>query len=447
MSSESALFSPGDDLSVLKAFERDPASWTASRLEYPVLSPYAQEAQQQETARLGAVWDAEPGSVEEEAAARTAARYFLIRQALRLRDISSNPLAERGTVAERMTQASIELYGQPDQAIVGQLASQELSSLSSAKGRLGISKEPLKNVLRFYENLPIDQATEASETTAPEEAFREAAEAYKEAIMERYADVFEPLLADGPDYVINAEGLYERFQRILVVLQQKETGWENWEVKQTSGGAMGTDIYNETFAVGKKRKSSSALHLAGQVAHEIFAHGRPGVNGRKWGEAWAGRELPGSHDFGEGHGVFISLGFKGTISQRSRDFYTDISFALGQLNGTRMPRPHLLNLVRDRAIVRKQMKGEDFSLHELEEGTARYIGRIYRGSPGTEKASAVSLNDIAYCGGFLKAGNFISQALESGKTTSEVFDYLQQGPFDPTNEGHAAFVERQRESR
>jgi hypothetical protein len=133
----------------------------------------------------------------------------------------------------------------------------------------------------------------------------------------------------------------------------------------------------------------------------------------------------------------------GELSDNSKDYYTNIAMAMG-LVGQSRTRQEMFKIQRARNIVRAQSRGTyDISeLPQLERSAWAVVDRIYRGGKGDEYGAvqAIFTKDVAYYGGFKLMLDYFTQQFKAGKKIEDIFRYLSEGRFDPTNVQHVAYM-------
>jgi hypothetical protein len=413
-------------LDSITAFIPTPESMDADVLQYEKLEPMVTKNIPFEQER----WDSflhEGDSIEELAQGRKLAELYLIKTALEA--TSAQTPASRALWAERFTQASVEMYGEPDVTVATQILSEQLALFSST----GVDPRLPEAIV---------SVTDVAEGPAPrvEEKFLEDAQLLGTVLEAKYSAVFD-LLPEDDSQMFNAVQVADLFEQALVVLSQEDSTWADpWKVVVTDDDKLSVNGQAREVRVGAHRTPIAASKLKGLLAHEILVHANRAVNGSNFSEQSRMRKgLPGYLNSEEGLGVYAEFAVTGEVSQKMQDRYVDTSLALGQIGKTPLTRAELHAFAYQRAAARKLESGETVKSKALERETWSYVNRIYRGSRG-DVHSGVFTKDIGYYEGFLKIGGFIHEQLQDGVTPEALTTYLLSAKFDPTEPTHAAMV-------
>ncbi len=367
--------------------------------------------------------------VAEKAAAREVAISGLIRYADRL---TRQPSKES---REQFTKASIELYGEPDKAVVVDIVRKRLHDLDN----FGPEQQKEVNFLReFYS----DQLKECSEETFETEIDQNTViEKLGESLQGRYGQIFEYI--DGLDSDENGpENLTTVFEEVLNWLSHHDDpGFSDWKVDISEGTSTAVNTDEKTIIVAKNKPPVSRKQLKLLVTHEILTHVKRSVNGYKKGKL-LGTGLPDYIDAEEGLATLSEKAVAGDYSEKDPVHYHLIAFALGSLNGKQMTRGELFMVARAEAILAESKKEKEVDYQKIEDKCWKKVARYYRGSKGEDNADgtqAIFTKDIAYYQGYIKVVGFINEKLAAGHSIDDIHDYLTQGKFDPTNPSHTAF--------
>jgi hypothetical protein len=106
-------------------------------LSYKGLSAAIEKYRVTNNARSAGFWDSEEGSLEELSKAKQLASEYFLRTANKV--ISSHE-GNRDLWADRFTQATVELYGEPEKEEATRLVRSEYDLLSQLQGKEGISQ-------------------------------------------------------------------------------------------------------------------------------------------------------------------------------------------------------------------------------------------------------------------------------------------------------------------
>lgn len=411
---------------MLKAFERKEGEASATPIRYPQLDRYAGEAKAKEMSLLDEFWKAEQGSIDEEERARAAAVGYFVLTGQQLQTAAERFLPE---VSARFTQASIELYGQPEKAEAERILSEQLNEFRLLNDNPTVNQgslEHLLNLLSGYEQ-PDGSGNEAA---ADQESLKNLVENYLKSHFGEALAIFDQL---SEDEVLSGVQAVDLFAKARQILAQKEPDWLEWGEALTNKKSMSTDKKTKRFLIGANGQYSSQ-RLRGLFAHEVLGHGLRVLNGAKTGNTLLQTGLPGYLDAEEGIAKLLQVSITGQEGDKFKDFYLDTALALGTL-GQPLTREKLLEIHQLKEQIRAQAEGEELEPSKFEDDSWRYVNRIYRGSLGNEHI-AVNTKDIAYYKGYITVVGYIAAELEQGKSIEEIMDYILCGSFDPTNARH-----------
>lgn len=433
-------------VSMLNAFERDPELIAAEQLAYPYLmgkrtredgeieAPVVHQVREREGAYWRECTDAEGGSVEEAGRARALAIANFILLGEQLQDGTH---ASRERFSQDFTQASIELYGEPEPRHVAALAAYELNTLQGYLNMPGVDKRKTQGLIAFFEGQLGSSALETEDLARPE-IDATILDQFKDMLEERYGSVLEIFDGVSEQKKVSPEEVRELFTRTLAVLGETDPVWLEWSVEIGKKHAMEVTSQTKSVRVGTKVRSGKSLWPL--VVHEVLVHGQRAVRGSKSQEHMAEHGLPEYLDAEEGLARFLQRAASGNRDAITNNLYMNIGLALGQLEKEPMTRQELQKVHMDRLIVQKQAASKPVDLYDLDRQSWRHVNRVYRGSLGNEHIG-VNTKDIAYHAGIMKIATFIQESLEAGQTPAQIFDYLTVAKFDPTNEQHVKYLE------
>src|SRR5262249_14981118 len=138
-----------ENISMLQSFKRGTTDPAADLLSYPSLAANALAAKSKIPVLLEEFWRAEPGSIEEEYQARLAAIGYLVLTGEQLQ--TTEPRWQH-QVSDRFTEASIEIYGEPDANKAANLAARKLKQYRGYVGNPDVDQDRLQRVVSFYED-------------------------------------------------------------------------------------------------------------------------------------------------------------------------------------------------------------------------------------------------------------------------------------------------------
>jgi hypothetical protein len=386
--------------------------------------------------RSAEVWDAEPGSLEELSSAKQLASEYLLRTSDKV--VGSNN-ANRDLWAGRFIQAASELYGQPEAQEVIRLIASDYEELTQLKDKAGISQQHVNFLLDTYRPIieGLDVGTEPAEVAQEKAAIHE----YGKAILDKYKPLFDMVDESGKSS-FNATEIRDIFGTALSwLVENDDPQWEEWEVVDyDKGTSVSVSASNRQIRIPSEREPALALYVKALIAHELLVHALRAKNGYKTDDKKLATGLSGYLDAEEGLGVLAEEAVNGKFLDKVHDNYLDIAFALGICDGVQRKRKALFQISFARQLIQEQVNGtiSDITQATLERKVWRGVDRIYRGGPGDDLGTvqAIFTKDIAYYVGYKQMAQYISNQLHSGKSAAEVFKYLSQGKFDPSNPKH-----------
>lgn len=409
----------------------------ADQLAYENLKPAVTKHLPYEADRQQVFWDSAPGSLDERAAAEQLAAQYMLAGALKLNQEATTPESTQ-LWSERYTKATSELYGAPDPEIAQSLLSAQAGELIRKSARTTVNRQVATKFTKLCEQFGVEASSGPGETV-----FAETAQQIGDFLDARFLPVFEALELENQPAKIEPEGIASAFEHALTALTQVyDSSWADWTVERREDkDQLSIVAGDKQILVGMKRAAVTPLELKGLVGHELLLHGQRGVNGSKKSKQ-LGAGIPGYLDAEEGIGVFFEYAITGVVPDKNVDRYVDIALALGQIDGVSHTRKELLEFAMTRELIRNQAKpfAEQKSAEDIEKAVYAHVNRIYRGSLGNQYVG-VFTKDSAYHRGFVEAGNYISDQLNSGKTPMQIVDFLLQGKFDPANSDHLALLE------
>lgn len=415
------------EVKVLHSFEV--ASVSAERFEYPNIDGHLKLQQQYVADRWHKTEEAAPNSVQHEDVARSLAIFYLIKTGKKL-ECSDNSVSE-DIWATRFTHASKELYGKPDETEVIKIALNTLNELQSYQDNSSVDQQLLAHVTGIYKTIVKQPLDELPTLDADKQLRKEG----KDFLYGAHSDLLG---------IVNTEATYgpqemlAAFEKALTLLRSKNSSWEGWKVESRGTNNIKVDADKHTIIVGTNRKDEKGKKFQAIFAHELLVHATRRVNAEKYDDVMLQRGLPNYLDAEEGLGIFTEYLLTGELSNKNRDRYVDIALALGDDTRKPLTRSELLQLAREREIIRKQAKNEAIDHEEIYSSSQQYVYRIFRGGTGKDAAGvpAIFTRDIVYYQGFAKNKRLFEQQRALGKSIAQIYEYLLAGKFDPTNPTH-----------
>lgn len=434
--------SKASPVQVLDAITPSNAGTGEETLKYDDLENAVKKYSQKRNERAETVWSAEDGSLEEQYNAQQMASENLLRTSEKT--ISSDQ-HNRDLWADRFTEASVELYGEPDKEESTRLLTQEYAFLRTLVGNEKVSQSYVDFLLDIYRpmidvtNLPESGDLGTIESANEKEAIKK----YGEAILSKYEPLFK-LVDDAGKTEFAPQDLKELFTKAFEWLKDNDDhgGWGEWKVEYNSSTQISVTPSSRKVKIGLKREIASADEAKLLVVHEILVHALRAEGGYEAGDRNLAIGLAGNDDAEEGLGIVAEEAISGTFPARAYDRYIDIALALGIVDGVQKTRQELFEISYARQFIRAQLKNAN--TENLTESVWVHVDRIYRGGPGDNLGTrqAIFTKDIAYYVGYRKMTRYITDQIEDGIPALEIFDYLSQGKFDPTNPAHIAYLNK-----
>lgn len=424
------------NVAILEPFNPSPESVRRGTLEYGKLGSEALRHAQFDTQRQNEFFDTELGSLEEEQKGRQWAMQYLLMTAARLSEVQTEESKELWS--GRFTQATRELYGEPEQEIARQLATVSADQLL----RQAKTQQADPQLIAVFEEKAQSYGMLDPELVGEAKDFSEIARKAGDYFRTRYEDVYKATgFENGGDTVTPAE-FSDGIERAFVALAENhDQSWGAWQVdRNAERSVLSMAPAKKTAIVGMLRAAMTPAEAKGLFTHEILIHGLRGLNGDKLSPELK-KGLPGYLDFEEGLGIFAEYAVTGVLPEKSIDRYVDISLALGEIDGVQKTRQELLDFVTARSELRSSLKApiDTQSEDDRVKGVYTHVNRIYRGGLGNEHIG-IFTKDIAYQKGFIDAASFIAEMVERGIGLSDVMDYLLQGKFTPLDDRHIEHI-------
>lgn len=422
---------------VLKAI--DPSTDTAFEkdLRYDLLAARAGKHAVYETVRLNRFFESNSESLTEESTARQLALQYFLMTAHKLNEAVSDE--NKQLWSDRFTQATTELYGQPEAELSLELGTRSMHDLLARAEAAGVDSTLIQDFKELRESYGLGDDLEHDEKSES----KEAAQKVGKYLKEKYKDVFEVLDFDGVNGKISVAQFASQTEAALSILSQNhDEAWSGWTVdRDEKGSKLSVTASAKKIVVGMQRVDMRPLEAKGLFAHEVLVHGQRGLNGNKI-TSQLGKGLPGYLDSEEGLGVFVEYAVTGSIPEKNIDRYVDIALALGMIDGKPKNRQELVEFATTRALLRNEVAPveEKSDLQTIKKSVYSHINRIYRGSLGNDYIG-VFTKDIAYQKGFMSIDGYVDDALSKGEKVKDIMSYLLQAKFDPLNNRHVQELE------
>lgn len=428
---ESERLSPA--IGLLKAISPDPSRPDNEILTYPSLARAFRAQKPIEDVLLRTYYAAEDESAVQFAAARRLAKYELIETAAALQS-AQTPERQR-ELSCQFTNASVDLFGQPDKAAAAFLLEQLLTELCVLQTNYDVDAGLLDYLLQTYSEVlrECDAPREYFVAFEPEQA--DAAAAVFEAFLRQQYPYSLGVFDGDQAQLIDPAGIVERFEQALGQLQDhRDDFWKQWRVLVTDDSCLSVNPVARRLVVGSHRAGVTLGELRGLFGHEVLVHALRAGNGHYLSHEFE-RGLPGYIDAEEGFACFIEHALSGVPPGKMHDRYLDIALALGTLDGRPRSRYELFELAQARAAVRAQAAGRIERPDAIGRESWTHVNRIFRGTLGNDIVG-VFTKDIAYYQGYQKMTAFVIEELDSGVSPEELWLLVTLGKFDPTDIRH-----------
>ncbi|HEV2412576.1 MAG TPA: hypothetical protein VGS28_02090 [Candidatus Saccharimonadales bacterium] len=427
---------------VLESIRPQNAGTGAQTLAYGGLLAAVCEYGATNRARQAEFWAAPEGTLEEQGCAADLAKEYLVDTAERA--VYAEP-EHRALWAKRFTDASIELYGEPDRDEAARLLLGEYRLLKQLEGSDRIAQGRVRFLLDTYRPI-IESLGGSAEDIGTSDllAERQAIREYGQAVREKYQPIFDLVNRAGKEE-FGPDDMLGVFSDALEWLRTNEgSEWDDWEVALHNKTAMSVVPSKKLIKIAAQRRPATAGEVVGLLGHELLTHGLRSKNGYAQDDRRLAIGLSGYIDSEEGLGILTEEALLGTLPDKAYDRYLDIALALGTIDGRRRTRQELFDISYTRQLIRNRLRGDlTMTAGELVPVVWAHVDRIYRGGRGDGDAEeqAIFTRDISYYVGYKRMAAYLAEQRAAGKTAAEIFEYLSRGKFDPTNPQHVEYVD------
>jgi hypothetical protein len=424
----------------LAAVAPSPESVRAPQLSYNKLGQAAAKHAAFELQRQTQFFDSEPDSLDEEASAKQLALQYMLQTADRL-NTTDTPDSKQ-LWSDRFTQATSEIFGTPDAELAKQVGESTGALLVQKARAQGVDSQLIDNFTQLAENYQLN----LNDSEQGLELFKDAASEIRKVFLERYKSVYDALDIDEQGERITASQLADKFEQGFAALaKDHDEEWSQWRVERTDGkNTISAFPAQRKISIGMDRSSVSPIEAKGLFTHEVLVHCMRGFNGSRLSKE-LGTGLAGYLDSEEGLGVFAEYAVTGKVPSKIMNRYTDISLALGDIDGVPKTRQQIMEFASARALLENAVSESKQSHEDVLQDVAPYVNRIYRGSLGNEYIG-VFTKDIAYLQGFIDIGQYIQQQLAAGQSAEQLLDMLLEAKINPTDQRHLDVIARAKAS-
>jgi hypothetical protein len=404
---------------------------SADVLLYPVIGKKVVEYAKTNGLRQDRFFENETDELDDQAYARQLAFEYYLNSCNSL--INSSP-DSRDLWADRVTTSSAELFGFPEMTSLTTLVSADLDDFEAMQHNPDVDQDALDLVLSTYGAALPEGTTrqEGAERLTDDE--KNGIKLMKTVLQNRYGDALSIAEKTGQTK-FTADDLADIFEQTYKALAATDETWNRWE-NVRDGTNMQVNGKDRNTRIPKQRKLATLVEVNNSVGHELYGHAMRANNAYKTNDERLRKGYPGYLTIDEGIAVTFAAATSGLIKDEVYDHYVDVGLTGGLLGDRPMKRGEMYKLDIARRTVRAQAEGKTIDPEEIRQSTSLYVDRLFRGSPGNDVGvkQGIYTGDSMYFIGLKKITNFINQACRSGKTPDQVYDYIMQGRFDPTDE-------------
>ncbi len=425
------------NIDVINAIDPVNAGTGAAVLLYDRINPAFQEYKKSRWQIYSSFLKTAPGSIEESLAVNEMVDAGLVRSSYMTLHTSRH---NRSAWAERFTQLSKSLYGEPDPIYATQLLKREQQFVESLLASPLISKRHAIFLIDSYRQIAAVGTVNYGEQLLPimSDHTAHAIRHYGMFIQRRYRPVFD-LVDLSNKTVFSAHDLFNIFDSALRWMQQHDDDdWRAWRVVSTDKVSIYVSDAKKQICIGARREPATAEEARGLLAHELLVHALRSKNGYKTGNRLLATGPPGYLSAEEGLGVLNEMAVNNFLPDKARDRYLDIALALGTIDGIKRSRKQIYKISYARNLIRAQSKGlKPEAIKQIKPKTWAHVDRIYRGGLGFGRDSqAIFTKDIVYFVGLLEMADYIAHRIYKGELPETVFTHISSAKFDPNNPKH-----------
>lgn len=421
------------------AFFQSNSGTGEEKLIYPNLENDAKKSKEGIPGLLIKIEKSEPGSLDEEYLAGKLATRYLILTAFSAQKEDEN----RDLWNERFTKASIEIHGQPQEELVKEIVKKEYDEISKLSGDNNISQQSVDSTLDVYESIMKNMRNNKdlnNRSTYSRDINEEklAIAAYGKIIKEHYQQLFD-LVDEENKNEFSPEELHNLFNKALNILKEEDQEWDKWKIVFNDNTYLSTSSSSREIKVGRRHVPISVIEAKKLIAHEWLVHAFRSLNGYKTGDDRLAKGLPGYKRAEEGIAILTEEAISGEFPKRALDRYLDIYLALEINDEFQRTRQDIFKISYNRQLIRLQKEGaNEEELRYLPAEVWGHIDRIYKGGLGNNqgKRQAIFTKDSVYYAGYRMMAEYFVSQLKNGRSPEDIFNYLSQGKFDPTNPKH-----------
>lgn len=410
---------------------------TLGTLSYKNLASAALKYEHADTLFLADAWQAEQGSMEERNAAENAASAYLSRIAHRI--ITAPTPAQHDLWAARFTNASIDIYGQPDpheaKRVIHELQLRHIGYQEMPH----VDQHALEYLLDFYRSV-VGEPGGFEQT--PYDSLWPQIVTFMNTRFKPLFDIFDAV-AEKKEWICPEDSKLILADMLKWLSVNHNPAWARWKVKEKNDATMAAYPETEEFTVGMLTPPCLPILAKGGIIHELL-HALRTINGRKFNENLA-IGLAGFRTYDEGFANLVGYAVAGMADIGPEILYSNIALALGSIDENPVSRSKLLRVAYNSSKVGWQATGGQGLLPlSRKRGNFSFTTRIFRGGRGDDFGTIqpVFTKDIMYHEGYIRAERYFQKMLSEGKSMDEIFDYLTLGGFNPEDSQHVEYVEK-----
>jgi hypothetical protein len=386
------------------------------------------------------VWDefmaTEPGSLEEESAAKKLAEIYLGATAMQLIN-GVKDVEAMSSQADWLTHQSIEIYGEQDVEDTYDVMRNDITIFESLRDSKIVDSSDLDRIMSIYIELGIATDRRTSIEGEAAGSFEKGDLEFKKYLVEEFGNILRHFDATT---LYTATDLIEIAKKVLAEQVDKDDRWSDWKITTKEDGSMAVDTTTKEIKIGKKRAPSLGSEIGASLLHEVADHAYRSINGETTGDEDLQYGLYGYSDFEEGLGCYMEYVMTGRVPAKISNRQIAASLALGQFDGgKKYDRNEIFDILSLRTKLLLQSEG-DVPPALLEAKTKELrtliIDRFFRGGRGIDPIKSVYTKDIIYAKGFAAAKKYVNEKIKKGANPQYLFQFLLSAKFDPTNPNH-----------
>lgn len=374
---------------------------------------------------------------------RSLNKLKLVGCAIKLLDCS---LEERDYFAQAFSDYSAKIYSLPDSLEVYQLISAELQSLETLESSSQVDFASRDFLIKTYQQIlpayrqPVSRPQESQLTINNRQ---QAINKLRDYLLERYFDLWLMVDEFGSNQ-LNGADLYKLIKKALDwLVTYDDPAWRIWQAVEVNKFTFSVTPSLNLINIPTRRRYLTKKEVKSILAHELLVHARRMLKSHQHANKELAKFLVGYYEVEEGLGILFEQAIAGSLPAKAYDRYVDIGLALGLLDGVMRKRSQIYQISYARQLIRLQLnQASQSKITNLTKSVWTHVDRLYRGGPGDDigQAQAIFTKDAVYYSGYHKMVDFLSRALNSGKSVDEFYNFISQAKFNPLDPEHLKLV-------